>query len=91
MTFTGFTARPQATAIPNVFFTDLLPHLTDAGNLAVVLCAFRALAQKRGYPRYITKSGFSFGTSAGGPAEHKKCQTNSSRPDQARIAKQTHF
>lgn len=52
--FAGFPSGGKATAIPNVFFTDLLPQLTDAGDLAVVLCAFRALGQKRGFPRYIT-------------------------------------
>ncbi len=56
MTFTGFPSGGKATAIPNVFFTDLLPQLTDPGDLAVVLCAFRAIGHKRGYPRYITAS-----------------------------------
>jgi DnaD/phage-associated family protein len=51
----GFPARPEATAIPNVFFTDLLPHLTGQGELAVVLCALHAVAQKRGFPRYLTR------------------------------------
>jgi DnaD/phage-associated family protein len=53
MTFTGFPARPQSTPIPNVFFTDLLPHLTDRDDLAVALAAFHALSRKRGFPRYI--------------------------------------
>lgn len=52
--FTGFPARPQATAIPNVFFTDLLPHLRGE-ELTVVLCALHAFAEKRGFPRYITR------------------------------------
>lgn len=56
MTFAGFPSGGKATAIPNVFFTDLLPLLKDSADLAVVLCAFRALGQKRGYPRYITAS-----------------------------------
>ena len=56
MTFTGFPSGGKATAIPNVFFTDLLPQLANAGDLAVILCVFRALGQKRGYPRYITAS-----------------------------------
>ena len=54
MTFAGFPSRPQATAIPNVFFTDLLPRLTDAVELAVVLYAFNVLARKKGFPRYLS-------------------------------------
>src|SRR5262245_28015655 len=52
--FTGFPGRTQATAIPNVFFTDLLPQLAGVVELTVVLCALHAFAGKRGFPRYIT-------------------------------------
>ena len=55
MTFPGFPARPKSTPIPDVFFTDLLPRLTEPGDLTVVLCAFHALAAKKGFPRYITE------------------------------------
>jgi DnaD/phage-associated family protein len=54
VTFAGFPARPEATAVPNVFFTDVLPQLGDATELAVTLFAFRALMRKRGFPRYLT-------------------------------------
>ena len=54
--FIGFPARAQATAIPNVFFTDLLPDLTTAEELKVVLCALHAFSEKRGFPRYITRA-----------------------------------
>ncbi|MBI2723988.1 MAG: DnaD domain protein [Chloroflexi bacterium] len=53
MTFTGFPARAQATAIPNVFFSDLLPHLRDRADIGVALYAFRALQAKKGFPRYL--------------------------------------
>jgi DnaD/phage-associated family protein len=53
--FGGFPARAQATAIPHVFFTDLLPQLAhDAVTLGVTLYAFHALRRKKGFPRYIT-------------------------------------
>jgi DnaD/phage-associated family protein len=55
MTFPGFPARPKSTPIPDVFFSDLLPRLAETGDLAVVLCAFHALAAKKGFPRYITQ------------------------------------
>ncbi len=52
-TFTGFPARAQATAIPNVFFSDLLPQLTEPGALAVALSALHAIARRKGFPRYV--------------------------------------
>jgi DNA replication protein len=56
VTFSGFPARPHSTAIPNVFFSDLLPHLTAPGALAVAVTAFNVLSRKRGFPRYVTRS-----------------------------------
>ncbi|MBI5283658.1 MAG: DnaD domain protein [Chloroflexi bacterium] len=54
--FTGFPARAEATAIPRVFFSDILPLLADdAAALGVTLYAFKALQAKRGSPRYITE------------------------------------
>ena len=53
--FAGFPARAEATAIPKVLFTDILPQLADdAASLGVVLYAFKALQSKRGTPRYVT-------------------------------------
>jgi DnaD/phage-associated family protein len=54
VTFAGFPARPQSTAIPNVFFSDVLPRLTDPVALGIALFAFCALARKKGYPRYVS-------------------------------------
>ena len=53
--FSGFPANAEATAIPKVFFTDLLPQLADdVVALGITLYAFKALQSKRGSPRYIT-------------------------------------
>jgi DnaD/phage-associated family protein len=55
VTFAGFPSRPQSTAIPNVFFSDLLPALSDdASALGVILYAFNALSRSKGFPRFIT-------------------------------------
>ena len=54
MTFAGFPSRPQSTAIANVFFSDLLPQLTDPVALGVVLYALQVLSAKKGFPRFIT-------------------------------------
>ena len=54
MTFAGFPSRPQSTAIPNVFFTDVLPRIADdPAAVGVALYAFRTLMATRGFPRYI--------------------------------------
>lgn len=55
MTFAGFPSRPQSTAIPSVFFTDVLPQLADPVALGVTLYAFNVLSRKKGFPRYITR------------------------------------
>jgi DnaD/phage-associated family protein len=53
--FTGFPARAKSTAIPNVFFTDVLPQLAgDAVALTVTLAALHAISKRQGFPRYIT-------------------------------------
>lgn len=52
-TFAGFPSRAQSTAIPNVFFSDLLPQLTDPGSLAVAVCALHAIGRRKGFPRYV--------------------------------------
>jgi DnaD/phage-associated family protein len=53
--FAGFPARAQATAIPHVFFSDLLPLLADDPvAIGVTLYAFHALRKKRGFLRYLT-------------------------------------
>ena len=56
-TFTGFPARAKSTAIPDVFFNDLLPQLAgDGPALTVVLCALHCISKRQGFPRYITET-----------------------------------
>jgi DnaD/phage-associated family protein len=52
--FTGFPARTKFTAIPNAFFSALLPQITDIAELKTTLHIFQILYQKRGYPRFTT-------------------------------------
>jgi DnaD/phage-associated family protein len=57
VSFAGFPSRAKATAIPNVFFTDVLPQLAgDPASVAVALYAFKALAARKGFPRYLVES-----------------------------------
>lgn len=52
--FGGFRANSQKTAIPNVFFTQLMPQIKDAAELRIVLHVFWAVQQKKGSPRFVT-------------------------------------
>ncbi len=52
--FGGFPARTRFTPIPNLFFTNLLPQISDLAELKVTLHIFWLLYGKRGYPRFTT-------------------------------------
>jgi len=52
--FTGFPAKMQFTSVPNLFFSSLLPQISDITELKTTLYIFEALYSKRGYPRFIT-------------------------------------
>ena len=61
--FAGFPARMDYAPVPMLFFTALLPEITDAAELKVTLHLFRILILKKGSPRYVT-----FGELAAEPA-----------------------
>ncbi len=52
--FDGFPAKMQFTSIPNLFFSTLLPQISDLTELKTTLHIFEILYRKRGYPRFIT-------------------------------------
>ncbi len=52
--FSGFPARMEFTPIPNIFFSTLLPQITDLAELKATLQVLAALYRKRGYPRFVT-------------------------------------
>ena len=52
--FKGFPAKSQFTAVPNAFFSALLPQISDIAELKTTLHIFQALYQKRGYPRFTS-------------------------------------
>ena len=54
--FPGFPAGAHATAIPNVFFSDLLGRLDDPAELLVTLYAFYALGRRRMSERWLTEA-----------------------------------
>jgi len=50
--FGGFPARMDFTPIPNVFFSSVLPQITDMAEMKATLHLLAALYRKRGYPRF---------------------------------------
>ncbi len=52
--FKGFPAKSQFTAVPNAFFSTLLPQISDIAELKVSLHIFQTLYPKRGYPRFTS-------------------------------------
>jgi DnaD/phage-associated family protein len=53
--FAGFPAGARATAVPSLFFSDLLPQIEDEDELRVTLYLFYALGRRKGYPRFVTE------------------------------------
>ena len=52
--FGGFPAKMQFTAVPNLFFSGLLPEISDIAELKTTLNMFWLIYQKRGYLRFVT-------------------------------------
>jgi DnaD/phage-associated family protein len=55
-TFKGFPSQGRLTPLPNVFFSSVLPLVDDIAELKTTLHVFWSLYQKRGYPRFVTRS-----------------------------------
>jgi DnaD/phage-associated family protein len=52
--FAGFPAKMQFTPVPNLFFSTLLPQISDMAELKVTLHVLGAIYRKRGHPRFVT-------------------------------------
>lgn len=52
--FSGFPARMEFTPLPNLFFSSLLPQISDMAELKTTLHVMAVLYRKRGYPRFVT-------------------------------------
>lgn len=53
--FGGFPAGARATAVPSVFFSELLPQIEDESELRTTLYVIYALGRRKGYPRFVTE------------------------------------
>jgi len=57
--FSGFPdGKQRVTAVPNLFFSELLPIIDNLAELKVTLYAFWALTQKEGQVRYLRLADF---------------------------------
>ena len=57
--FNGFPrGNGKTTALPSVFFSELLPQIDDLAELKLTLFCFRALYQKEGRFRYLRRRDF---------------------------------
>jgi len=52
--FKGFPVRMQFTSIPNIFFSSLLPQITDITELKVLLHIFEVIYPKKGSIRFVS-------------------------------------
>ncbi len=52
--FKGFPTKMQFTPLPNVFFSALLPQISDITELKVTLYLLATLYRRRGYPRFVS-------------------------------------
>ncbi len=50
----GFPARMEFTAVPNFFFSAVLPQISDISELKTTLHVLAALYRRKGYPRFVT-------------------------------------
>jgi DNA replication protein len=53
--FRGFPAKMQFTPLPNLFFSTLLPQISDIAELKVTLYLLATLHRRRGYPRFVSR------------------------------------
>jgi len=55
--FIGFpSGKLKLTPIPDLFFSELLPSISDMGELQIMLYMFWCLHRQTGYPRYMAMS-----------------------------------
>ena len=52
--FKGFPAKMQFTPLPNVFFSSILPQISDITELKVTLFVLAVIYRKRGHPRFVS-------------------------------------
>ncbi len=54
--FNGFPEKNKFTPIPNIFFSTVLPEISDIGELKVTLHLWEMLYPKKGSPKFVSRS-----------------------------------
>ena len=54
--FKGFPARSEVTPLPNIFYTEVLPHIENLAEAKTVMQVFFLLSRRKGYPRFVSFS-----------------------------------
>ena len=52
--FKGFPAKMESTPLPNIFFSTLLPQISDVAELKITMYLLAMIYRKRGYSRFVT-------------------------------------
>jgi len=52
--FKGFSSSGAAIPVPDLFFSEVLPRITDINELKTALYVYWLIKHKRGYPRFVT-------------------------------------
>jgi len=52
--FKGFPARAEVTPLPNIFYTEVLPHIENLAEAKTVMQVFFLLSRRKGYPRFVS-------------------------------------
>lgn len=70
--FKGFPKDNTYTAIPNIFFSEVLPFITDASELKATLFVFSVICRKKGRMRFATLSEISNFSGISNPKEYEE-------------------
>ena len=52
--FKGFSSSSSAIPVPDAFFTDVMPGITDINELKITMHVFWLIKHKKGFPRFVT-------------------------------------
>jgi DNA replication protein len=75
--FEGFPARMEFTSLPNLFFSRLLPEISNMAELKVTLHVMAVLYSKKGHPRFV-----SYGELLGNASLMQSLKSEGETPDE---------
>ncbi len=85
--FTGFPTPTQATPVPEVFFAEILPRLTNLAEIKIFLIALRRIRNRKGAIRTVTAVELSDAPELGALTESAEGYSLESRQDRLDIVR----